>query len=104
MRLRHFTCEHQINKLSFLNSLCGKIFPLNKKHFLCCVKSFFKKPKRSIFIPSFGSRGFSLENILLIAGLSHLDDGCINQRLEADEARIPVISCSAVHRASKTVG
>lgn len=34
---------------------------------------------------------------LKVKGGSHLDDGCINQRLEADEARVPVISCSAVH-------
>ena len=40
---------------------------------------------------------------LVTFGRSHLDDGCVDERLEADEAGIPIISCSAVHRAAKTV-
>ncbi len=59
---------------------------------------------RWIFIPFFGSGGFTLRNISLISSPSHLDDGGIDQRLEADEARVPIVSGSAVYRAGETVG
>lgn len=47
---------------------------------------------------------FRVTQLLAMAKWTHPNNGSINERLEANETRVPVVGCSAVNGAAQTAG